>query len=93
MINNKTFRNALHIIIGFAIMFLIAYLSDFYTYTDEAKIFGIPLLSIIITAFIGYIWEWYQLHTNKIEKIGWDDVLRTAIGGLLGGMLGTFLMY
>jgi hypothetical protein len=74
-------------------MFFIAYLTEFHTYTDEAKIFGIPLTSFIISGIVGVIWEQYQLYKKQIKEIGWDDVLRTAIGGLFGGMLGTFLIY
>ena len=93
MINNTQFRNFLHYVIGFTIMFVLAYLTKFHTFTDEEKIFGVPLLSFVISGIGGVVWEKYQLYKKQIKEIGWDDVLRTAIGGMLGGMLGTFLMY
>lgn len=87
------FRNFLHYLIGFTIMFVIAYLTKFHTFTDEEKIFGVPLLSFVITGIIGLLWEFYQLYKKQTIEIGFDDVLRTAIGGMIGGMLGTFLIY
>ena len=86
-------RNLLHYIAGFLIMFLVAYLCKFHTYTHSAKTIGIPLLSIILGFILGFWWELYQIASKQTIKIGWDDVLRTTIGSAIGGFLGTFLIY
>lgn len=86
-------RNFLHYLFGAISMFLIAYLCGFHTYTNSAKTIGIPLLSIILGFILGFWWELYQIASKQTIKIGWDDVLRTAIGSAIGGFLGTFFIY
>jgi hypothetical protein len=74
-------------------MFTIAYLCKFHTYLPTAKCVGVPLLSVFLGVIIGFFWELYQFATKQTVKIGFDDVLRTAIGFVIGGFLGTFLIY
>ena len=79
-------RNALHIICGCAIMFVIGVLSKFSTYTIEGKIIGVPLLSAFIGLFIGFLWELYRWKIGR-SYIDINDIIRTAIGSLIGGGL------
>jgi len=72
-------------------MFTIAYLCDFHTYTPSSKAIGIPLLSITLGACLGVAWELYQLKIKDTIQIGWNDVFRTIAGSIAGGLLGTFL--
>jgi len=74
-------------------MFTIAYLGDFYTYTDSSKLIGVPLLGLILGGILGFGWELYQIAQKQTVKIGWDDVVRTMIGGLIGVLAGTFFLY
>lgn len=86
-------RNLLHYILGAVIMFLIAYFGEFHTYLPTAKCIGVPLLSVFLGVIVGFLWELYQFATKQTVKIGFDDVLRTAIGFAIGGLLGTFFIY
>jgi len=74
-------------------MFTIAYLGDFYTYTDSSKLIGVPMLGLILGFILGFLWEIYQLQQKQTIEVGWFDVFRTAIGGLIGALAGTFFLY
>jgi hypothetical protein len=81
-------RDALHVILGILIMFTIGYLTHFSNYTTEGKYIGVPLLSIFLGLFVGFCWELY--HWVKIGAyMDSNDIIRTAIGFLIGGMLAT----
>jgi len=72
-------------------MFTIAYLGDFYTYTDSSKLIGVPLLSFTLGLVVGFLWELYQIAKKQTVVLGWDDVFRTIIGSFIGGVLAIFL--
>jgi hypothetical protein len=81
-------RDALHVILGILIMFTIGFTTDFNNYTTEGKYIGVPLLSIFLGLFVGFCWELY--HWVKIGAyMDSNDIIRTAIGFLIGGMLAT----
>lgn len=81
-------RDALHVILGILIMFSIGFITDFNNYTTEGKYIGVPLLSIFLGLFVGFCWELY--HWVKIGAyMDSNDIIRTAIGFLIGGMLAT----
>ena len=69
-------------------MFTIGYLTDFSNYTTDGKYVGVPLLSLILGIFVGFNWELYHwVKTGAyIDK---NDIIRTAIGFLIGGLLAT----
>ncbi len=81
-------RNALHIILGAVIMFVIGWLTDFSEYTTEGKYIGVPVASLIIGTFIGFCWEgyWDNKYKGTFDK---NDIIRTAIGFLIGGLIAT----
>jgi hypothetical protein len=81
-------RNALHVILGMVIMFIIGWLTGFNSYTTESKYVGVPLVSIFLGLFVGFSWELYHWvkSGNYMDKY---DILRTAIGFLIGGLLAT----
>jgi hypothetical protein len=81
-------RNSLHVLLGILIMFTIGFITDFNNYTTEGKYIGVPLLSIFLGLFVGFCWELY--HWVKIGAyMDSNDIIRTAIGFLIGGMLAT----
>jgi hypothetical protein len=84
-------RNFLHYLAGFTMMFIIGWLTGFSTYTTSSKIIGVPLLSFTLGLVVGFLWELYQIASKQTIKIGWDDVFRTIVGSLIGGVLITFL--
>jgi hypothetical protein len=81
-------RNALHVILGIVIMFTIGWLTGFKNYTIEGKYIGVPLLSAFLGVFVGYAWELYHWDRTGayMDK---NDIIRTAIGFLIGGLLAT----
>jgi hypothetical protein len=81
-------RNALHVILGILIMFTIGWITGFDNYTTEDKYIGVPLLSLILGIFVGFNWELYHwVKTGAyMDK---NDIIRTAIGFLIGGLLAT----
>jgi len=84
---NKT-RDLLHIFLGILIMFTIGYLTDFSNYTTEGKYIGVPLVSLFLGTFVGFSWELY--HWVKVGAyMDKNDIIRTAIGFLIGGLLAT----
>jgi hypothetical protein len=81
-------RNALHVILGILIMFTIGFITDFSNYTTEGKYIGVPLVSLFLGLFVGFSWELY--HWVKIGAyMDKNDIIRTAIGFLIGGLLAT----
>lgn len=83
-------RDALHIAIGFNIMYLIGSLTNFAEFTTYSKIVGVPLISLIVGGFIGFAWEWLQSYLMK-SFFDFNDVGRTAIGTLLGGLFSLWM--
>lgn len=81
-------RNALHVILGIAIMFLIGYITGFSNYTNEGRYIGVPLLSIFMGLFVGFGWELYWWVKNG-AYMDINDIFRTTIGFLIGGILAT----
>jgi len=84
-------RNSLHVIFGYIIMFIIGYLCQFSTYTLEGKGIGVTALSIILGILIGYHWELYREQKTG-SKMDTNDILRTTLGFLLGGLTTAFLI-
>jgi hypothetical protein len=84
---NKT-RDLLHVLLGILIMFTIGWITDFGNYTTEGKYIGVPLVSLFLGTFIGFCWELYHwVKTGAyMDK---NDIIRTAIGFLIGGLLAT----
>ena len=81
-------RNALHVILGILIMFTIGFITDFNNYTTEGKYIGVPLVSLFLGLFVGFSWELY--HWVKVGAyMDKNDIIRTAIGFLIGGLLAT----
>ena len=81
-------RNSLHVLLGILIMFTIGFITDFSNYTTEGKYIGVPLLSLFLGLFVGFCWELY--HWVKIGAyMDSNDIIRTEIGFLIGGMLAT----
>lgn len=79
-------RNFLHILCGFAIMLAIGILAKFSTYTTEGRLIGVPLLSVFFGLFIGFAWELYRWKIGR-SYIDINDIFRTAIGALIGGVI------
>ena len=83
-------RNFFHVILGFTL----AYWACSHTHIAEMNEASMVLISIICSFFVGFILgvaiEYFQ---NKVLKQIFDeiDVLRTIIGGLLGGILFIFV--
>jgi hypothetical protein len=71
-------------------MFLIGLLTDFSTYTTDGKYVGVPLLSLTLGLVIGFMWELNQVRLGDAIKIGWDDIFRTMVGFLIGGLTSLF---
>ena len=69
-------------------MFLIGRITDFSNYTTEGKYIGVPFVSIFLGLAIGFCWELYHWvkSGNYMDKY---DIIRTAIGFLIGGLLAT----
>jgi len=80
--------NSLHIIGGIAVMYYLGHLMHFETYTTEAKYVGVPLVSIFLGYFTGRSWEelWKYFKGSPINV---NDIIRTATGFLIGGLLAT----
>lgn len=83
-------RDSFHIFIGFAIMYAIGSFTEFSEYTLSGKIIGVPVVSAFVGFSIGWFWEWCQ---SVIIKSYFDimDIIRTAIGTLLGGLFSLWL--
>ena len=81
-------RNSLHVLLGILIMFTIGFITDFNNYTTEGKYIGVPLVSIFLGLFVGFCWELYHWDRTGayMDK---NDIIRTAIGFLIGGLLAT----
>ena len=84
-------RNSFHYLVGFTCAYIL--FSVLGINTDNFPInwetpnnILTPLLGAIFVAFPAFIWEWYQ---DKVLKSNSDmnDVYRSSIGGLLGGIL------
>ena len=85
-------RNFYHIFVGFTIMYMIGCLTGFATYTLQGKIIGVPLLSAFLGLVFGFVWEWLQIYFTITYKDDLKDVLRTAIGFFIGGIVSLFFV-
>ena len=81
-------RDLFHVLIGFAIsysFFILFGLNKFiisWEYWNNALT---PLIGAILSGGVGWIWEYYQV--KRYDAIGdLNDVIRTAFGGLIGGI-------
>lgn len=81
-------KDLLHYILGAIIMYLIGLATNFSTYTIEGKYIGVPLLSLFLGAFVGFVWELYHW-VKSGDYMDFNDILRTMTGFLIGGMLAT----
>jgi hypothetical protein len=72
-------------------MYVIGCLTEFSTYTLASKIVGVPLASVIIGIAVGFFWEWFQSYKLK-TFMDLNDVLRTAIGTIFGGLFSLFIV-
>jgi hypothetical protein len=85
---NRKKRDLLHVILGILIMFTIGWITDFSNYTTEGKYIGVPLVSLFLGLFVGFNWELY--HWVKVGAyMDKNDIIRTATGFLIGGLLAT----
>ncbi len=80
--------NSLHIIGGIAVMYFLGFATGFSTYTTEGKYILVPILSIFLGLFIGFIWEGI-FNYYKDTPMNVKDIIRTTIGFLIGGLLAT----
>lgn len=82
-------RNSFHIFIGFTILYLIGSLTGFAEFTLYSKVVGVSLISITVGWIIGFDWEGLQTLVNP-KVFDWNDIIRTTLGTLLGGVLSIF---
>ena len=81
----KQLRNSIHYYLGA----IIPYKALSYTIIDmnELQMFIIKIVScILMSAFLGCIIELYQSWVLK-QFIDWNDVKRTIVGGIAGGII------
>jgi hypothetical protein len=83
-------RNAFHVLIGFSIMYVIGSLTNFAGFDTYSMIVGVPLISLIVGLVIGFFWEWKQSLQNP-KNFDNNDIFRTALGTLSGGLFSLWL--
>ena len=71
-------------------MYLIGSLTNFSEFTTYSKIVGVPLISLIVGSAIGFVWEWLQSLKNP-KNFDNNDIFRTALGTLSGGLFSLWL--
>jgi len=81
----REINDIFHYILGFSIMYDIGVLTKFYTYTIEAKIIGVTLVSILFGFIFSGVWEGTSKDFDK------KDILRTATGFALGGIVANWI--
>jgi len=87
-------RNNLHYFIGGVLLFLIGWYREFHTWNFYDQLFGVPMFSIVVGAFVGWAWEIIQRDfLNQTERIDFKDIERTTIGALIGGVSSALFMY
>lgn len=85
----KTFNNICHYILGISIMYFIGNATEFSTYTDYSKVIAI-ITSLFLGFGIGWSIEQFQFYITKVAKAYWNDVARTTVGFLIGGLMAVF---
>jgi hypothetical protein len=93
-ITDKNIRDSYHVIIGFAIGYFCLKLFGFNTtnfplgldYLNNYLFLVVPALC---GGAIGFFWEKWQEEHRRIYS-DMKDVIRTAVGGVLGGILEMF---
>ena len=83
-------RNAFHVLIGFSIMYVIGSLTNFAEFDVYSMTVGVPLISLVVGAVIGFFWEWRQSLQNP-KNFDNNDIFRTALGALSGGIFSLWL--
>lgn len=81
----KQFSNICHYFVGFVWLYAIGNLTNWNEFDNYSKIIAVPLLSIIITAVLGFFIEWVQGLATK-QQFDLTDIIRTVIGGFFGGL-------
>jgi hypothetical protein len=66
-------------------MYILGSLTNFSEFTNYSMIVGVPLISLVVGATIGFFWEWLQSLINP-KNFDKNDIFRTAVGTLLGGL-------
>jgi len=79
-------RNFFHILIGCTIMYTVGFLTGFTEFNITfGNIFGVAASSFIVGLVIGFVWEWFHSYKNQ-SFFDFNDVIRTAAGGMVGGL-------
>lgn len=87
-------RNLFHYLCGFSFVYAIAILTDINEFPLTLEYWNNYLVFILfpfLGFFLGGVWEWFQSYTYG-SYYDWQDVGRTAIGGLFGGCLTFFFV-
>jgi uncharacterized protein YacL len=80
-------RNTLHYVIGAMLIYLIGFATDMHTYNNVNAYLGCFLVSLIIGAIAGWMFEEIQKYFIKESKIDKYDIFRTMGGGAIGFVL------
>jgi uncharacterized membrane protein YadS len=87
-------RNSFHILIGFTIGYIFFFITKINTYPINKEFWHnslSPLIAFVITAWIGFFWERRQ-EVKYGANFDIKDVLRSGLGGLLGGIFSFILV-
>ncbi len=82
----KHIKNISHYVLGFAVAYAISNYSEFSTW-DTFNRFMSVVCMVIITFGLGFTIEAIQAMVSKGAD-DFTDIVRTAIGGLIGGIIG-----
>ena len=83
-------RDYYHVFIGFSLMYILGSLTNFSGFDVYSMTVGVPLISLVVGAAIGCFWEWGQSLQNP-KNFDDNDIFRTALGALLGGLFSLWL--
>ena len=82
----KQFSNICHYFVGFVWLYAIGNLTNTSTFDLYGKFMAV-VVSIFLGAFFGWIIEQVQFYFTDEQKPYLDDIVRTSIGGLFGGLM------
>jgi glycopeptide antibiotics resistance protein len=82
-------RNLLHYIIGAMFAYLVLNLTKYHDYSGTWNFIGALAIGFVFSGVIGIFYEIMQ-EAFKVSKFNIEDVLRTAYGGVIGGVLAWF---
>ena len=85
-----TLRNIGHYIVFGMIAYLIGNVTNVHMYKGIENFIFIALVGAIIGGFFGFVFDWLQ-EISKVGVFDITDVLRSSIGGLIGGALAFFV--